>query len=441
LSVSQPKNSKSILILVTLCVAISIAAQVVAVARLAAPVAIAPATDATRKNLQRMRSSIESTRKRIDALQRRESSTMKSLSTFQRQRQQVRRIVQNLEGDLRALQDSASVLERAIRNTTSARQRVESAYADLAFAALSYDTEHPNITDAGAGADGGASTDARAAEHAGLGAGDAFIFEHITSEVTNHRTTMLGRQDSLSSEQQLLNNSFSEQERLLNERSAEGRRLANTIESRKKELDRIRGDKSLLLKELASKRASANTLTGMIRRQEAASRLKESRRQLEARRDRANKSNKNADAARGSEGSQPVPLRKGGFAANSLPWPTQSRSLIHGYGVYRNRETGTTLDNPGIDIRSPIGTRMACVAAGVVSSVTWLPGFGSLVIVDHKNGFRTVYANLTSVTVGIGSAVQSGSIVGSSGESIDGPTAHFEIWYGRERQNPLTYLR
>ncbi|MBK7034100.1 MAG: M23 family metallopeptidase [Ignavibacteria bacterium] len=73
--------------------------------------------------------------------------------------------------------------------------------------------------------------------------------------------------------------------------------------------------------------------------------------------------------------------------------------------------------------------------------MTWLSGYGSLVIVDHGNGFRTVYANLATVSVKSGSSVQSGTVVGSSGENIDGKLVHFEVWYGRERQNPLTYLR
>ena len=78
---------------------------------------------------------------------------------------------------------------------------------------------------------------------------------------------------------------------------------------------------------------------------------------------------------------------------------------------------------------------------GEVSSVTWLPGFGSLVIVDHQNGFRSVYANLATVSVRQGTAVQQGAVVGTSGENIDGALVHFELWYGRDRLNPATYLR
>lgn len=371
-------------------------------------------TESSRKNLQRMRSSIESTRKRIDALQRRESLTARSLSTVQRQRQEVTRIVRGLENDVRVLQDSVSHLEQAIRSTTTARQRAEAAYGELAFASVKYNAEHRH-------------TDYTEP-------GDAFILDRATQQMTQHRSAMRSRQDSLSSEQELLNSTSTEQEKLLDARTHESRRLTNTIASRKKELERIRGDKTLLLQELASKRSSANTLSSIIRKQEQNARQADKqRKQRAAAAAKKGSIARNEKNSRSSEGA--------GFAANSLPWPTQTRALIHGYGVYRNRETGTTLDNPGIDIRSPIGSRMTCVASGVVTSVTWLPGFGSLVIVDHKNGFRTVYANLTSVSVSIGSSVSSGTVIGSSGESLDGPTAHFEVWRGRERQNPLTYLR
>lgn len=393
-------------------------------------------SEATRTNLLRLRASIESTRKRIDALQRQESSTIRSLSSVQRKRQQVNEIVRNLEADLHALQDSVTVLESRIRSTSSARERAESAYSDLAFAAIVHDAERGVTT----------SSD---------GPGDEFLVQHATSQMRQHRNRMLNRQDSLSNEQELFVSTSSEHALKLRERAAEERRLAGTISTRQQELERIRGDKSLLLKELAAKRSSANTLTSMIRRQEEISRAREAqrRKEIDARKRQEQASAKgqvpgrakndhtsSADDDRASAGGS-ASSAVGGFAANSLPWPTQSRALIHGYGVYKNRETGTTLDNPGLDIRSPIGSRMTCVAAGVVSSVTWLPGFGSLVIVDHGNGFRTVYANLTSASVGVGAAVRAGTVIGSSGESIDGPTAHFEVWRGRERQNPLTYLR
>lgn len=136
----------------------------------------------------------------------------------------------------------------------------------------------------------------------------------------------------------------------------------------------------------------------------------------------------------------PTPER-GAFRRNSLPWPTSSKSLVHGYGTYRNPETGTTLENPGIDIKSATGSAVSCVADGSVSSVAWLPGYGSLVIVDHDNGFRTVYANLAGVSVQRGDQIRQGASVGTSGENIDGTLVHFELWFGRDRQNPLTYLR
>lgn len=109
--------------------------------------------------------------------------------------------------------------------------------------------------------------------------------------------------------------------------------------------------------------------------------------------------------------------------------------------MYRNPQTGTTLENPGIDIRSRAGTGVEAVASGRVSTVTSLPGYGSLVIVDHQNGFRTVYANLTGVSISSGSPVQAGTRLGSAATNADGDVVHFEIWNGSRRLNPLSYLR
>ena len=77
----------------------------------------------------------------------------------------------------------------------------------------------------------------------------------------------------------------------------------------------------------------------------------------------------------------------------------------------------------------------------MVSTITWLPGFGSLVIVDHQNGFRTVYANLAAVAVQRGAQVLQGARIGTSGSNLDGDLVHFEVWIEGKRINPLTYLR
>jgi murein hydrolase activator len=132
---------------------------------------------------------------------------------------------------------------------------------------------------------------------------------------------------------------------------------------------------------------------------------------------------------------------RGGFRRHSLPWPLQSHTLAHKFGRYTNAATGTIIENPGIGIATPAASAVRSVGAGVVSLVNWLPGYGSLVIIDHGNSFRSVYANLASVSVAQGQHVKPGTVLGKSGRAADGGEyLHFELWHDRDKINPIAWL-
>jgi murein DD-endopeptidase MepM/ murein hydrolase activator NlpD len=80
------------------------------------------------------------------------------------------------------------------------------------------------------------------------------------------------------------------------------------------------------------------------------------------------------------------------------------------------------------------------VAAGEVAMITWLPSYGNLVILNHANGYRTVYAHLGEIEVEKGQVVNEGETLGRSGDSLEGPRLHFEVWKDRDKQNPESWL-
>lgn len=100
-------------------------------------------------------------------------------------------------------------------------------------------------------------------------------------------------------------------------------------------------------------------------------------------------------------------------------------------------------DNPGIDAEVAKGTSVKTVAGGRVSGVYKLQGYGNVVIVSHGE-YYTVYGNLASVSVSVGNQLSAGQTVGSAAADPDDQrrgSVHFEVWHGREKQNPEAWVR
>ncbi|MBP6884962.1 MAG: M23 family metallopeptidase, partial [Candidatus Pacebacteria bacterium] len=70
-------------------------------------------------------------------------------------------------------------------------------------------------------------------------------------------------------------------------------------------------------------------------------------------------------------------------------------------------------------------------------------GYGCHVIIDHGNGFQTLYGHLSRIDVNAGQNVGQGEKIGTLGSTgrSTGPHLHFEIRKGGVLQNPLGYLQ
>ena len=100
-------------------------------------------------------------------------------------------------------------------------------------------------------------------------------------------------------------------------------------------------------------------------------------------------------------------------------------------------------DNPGIDALSSRGASALAVYSGKVSGVYMIPGFSTVVIVNHGN-YYTVYGNIKSASVKVGDSVRQGQNLGVLADDNDNPnysSIHFEVWHNREKLNPEAWLR
>ncbi len=98
----------------------------------------------------------------------------------------------------------------------------------------------------------------------------------------------------------------------------------------------------------------------------------------------------------------------------------------------------------GIDIDGETGDPIYAADSGVVVYSGWNDwGYGNVVIIDHGNGWQTLYAHLNDIYVGCGQSVAQGSIVaamGSTGNST-GSHLHFEMIYNGSKVNPWDYVQ
>jgi len=124
-----------------------------------------------------------------------------------------------------------------------------------------------------------------------------------------------------------------------------------------------------------------------------------------------------------------------------LSWPVDGPVLTR-FGLQRHPEFGTTVFRRGIEIEAAEGAPVRAVEAGQVAYADWYKGYGKLMILDHGNGFYTLYGNLSRVDPAKGDRVARGQVVGLAGEtgSLKGAKLYFEIRRDGEAQDPLAWL-
>ena len=139
-----------------------------------------------------------------------------------------------------------------------------------------------------------------------------------------------------------------------------------------------------------------------------------------------------------------VPAGKGlQVKRGKIPWPVSGEILPeYSFGRHKNREFNAVVDNSGIQIKAPMGTPIRAVSAGVVRFADWFKGYGKLVILDHGEGYYSLYAQASELNVSEGQKVAAGQVLGAVGDtgSLVGSSLYFEIRKNGVPQDPLRWL-
>jgi len=126
----------------------------------------------------------------------------------------------------------------------------------------------------------------------------------------------------------------------------------------------------------------------------------------------------------------------------TLPWPCRG-SVVTKFGKIVHPKYNTQTKNNGIDISASYGDNVHAVAPGKVVYADRFMGYGNLVLIDHLDGYYSLYGHLAEMLVDVGQEVAEGRILGRIGESgsLSGPMLHFELRKNGKPVDPLAYLK
>jgi septal ring factor EnvC (AmiA/AmiB activator) len=225
-------------------------------------------------------------------------------------------------------------------------------------------------------------------------------------------------------------NKLSEQEAKIADKKIEILGSRRVIEVKKTELEAKRQKKSMILANVRQKKNlyeqtlneledASVSLWAMIKKDEQA------RRNVE---ETTVSTNSHPWASSGSKG--------------MFPWPLNGPVLTR-FGMQRHPQFGTMVFRRGIEIEAQEGQGVRAVESGRVAYADWYKGYGKLMILDHGNGFYTLYGNLSRLDLAKGEPVAKGQLIGVAGDTGSlrkGSKLYFEIRRNGEAQDPLRWL-
>jgi murein DD-endopeptidase MepM/ murein hydrolase activator NlpD len=124
-----------------------------------------------------------------------------------------------------------------------------------------------------------------------------------------------------------------------------------------------------------------------------------------------------------------------GEGTGKFAWPVVGSSISSGFGTRWGKF------HKGVDLTSGNHSILAADNGRVIYA-GYTSDYGNHIIIDHLNGYKTVYAHLSKINVRVGTVVEKGEkigVMGSTGDST-GTHLHFEVRTNDNPQNPLKYL-
>ena len=251
-------------------------------------------------------------------------------------------------------------------------------------------------------------------------------FRNLSTQMKNEAKSIRGMQDELTRKKERLAVLKKDAEAVKAERQKELDNLKKDESKADNVVRKLQKDRKKYQSQLASKKKEIDALNREIARLIA------------------DAMKKDGQKTSGRKPKAPVDTKLDAeFSRNKgkLPWPADgpvvSRFGKHYHPVYKNLELPP---NNGVDIALSRGEHVKAVFDGVVSQVLVMPGYNQCVLIQHGNYF-TLYCKMKNIAVKAGDKVSTGQLLGDI-DTINGQTQlHFEVWKGKDPQNPEAWLR
>jgi len=233
--------------------------------------------------------------------------------------------------------------------------------------------------------------------------------------------------------------------RHIDDQLTELRKVETDIHSKTRQLEKNRAEQSAEKAQLEETRGQRQQVLAKLNRQitvkgERLSQLLEDERRLQRLLDRLAQ----APAVAEQDNVEEVPSEQSeriafGQLRGKLPWPSRGH-LANRYGSAR--KVGK-LKWQGVTITAPEGTEVRAVSHGRVAFSDWLRGFGLLTIIDHGDGYMSLYGGNQSLYKEVGDWVEAGEVIASVGNSggRQHSALYFEIRHNGKPSNPLKWCR
>ncbi|MEW5868054.1 MAG: peptidoglycan DD-metalloendopeptidase family protein [Chloroflexota bacterium] len=130
-------------------------------------------------------------------------------------------------------------------------------------------------------------------------------------------------------------------------------------------------------------------------------------------------------------------ILEGAVGSGTFIWPANNH-FISGF------DYNPSANHPGIDIDGNEGDPVYAADSGVVVYAGWNDwGYGNVVVIDHGNGWQTLYAHLSAIYASCGQSLWQGNILGAFGATgnATGAHLHFEMMFNGAKVNPHDYIK